>query len=165
MTQTHKKTLVTVTLIIAIAALITSLNISNPDQPNAPLFNTASTNPIPTPSQSTPSTPNTSQSTPNPFNPNQAKANTANTPNPHFPPGFPEPLPPLDPAKLKQTDDLIAQGDAIVAKMNTLIAGMNLPKIEPNPAEQAKLEAQRKIQQTRLDDIKAQLDTLQGDSQ
>jgi hypothetical protein len=44
--------------------------------------------------------------------------------------GFPKPLPPLDPEKLKETDDLIATGDAIVAKMNALISTLDLPKIK-----------------------------------
>jgi hypothetical protein len=91
------------------------------------------------------------------------QTNATNTTNPHFPPGFPKPLPPLDPEKLKETDDLIATGDAIVAKMNALISTLDLPKIYLSKAEHVQLDAQRQAQQTRLDDIKAQLEALQGD--
>ncbi|CAC9615909.1 hypothetical protein, partial [uncultured Gammaproteobacteria bacterium] len=42
---------------------------------------------------------------------------------------------------------------------------LDLPKIKLSKAEQAQLDAQRQAQQTRLDDIKAQLEALQGDLQ
>jgi hypothetical protein len=148
--------------------LIISLNIGDPIQPNTSVFDTSNTNTTPSNKQLNTQS-NTSKTTPsnkqnnNPFNPNQT--NTTNTTNPHFPPGFPKPLPPLDPEKLKETDDLIATGDAIVAKMNALISTLDLPKIKLSKAEQAQLDAQRQAQQTRLDDIKAQLEALQGDLQ
>jgi hypothetical protein len=53
------------------------------------------------------------------------------------------PLPPLDPEKLKETDDLIATGDAIIAKMNALISTLDLHKIKLSKTEQAQLDAQR----------------------
>jgi hypothetical protein len=148
--------------------LIISLNIGDPIQPNTSVFDTSNTNTTPSNKQLNTQS-NTSKTTPsnkqnnNPFNPNQT--NTTNTTNPHFPPGFPKPLPPLDPEKLKETDDLIATGDAIVAKMNALISTLDLPKIKLSKAEQAQLDAQRQAQQTRLDNIKAQLEALQGDLQ
>jgi Tfp pilus assembly protein PilO len=42
---------------------------------------------------------------------------------------------------------------------------LDLPKIKLSKAEQAQLDAQRQAQQTRLDNIKAQLEALQGDLQ
>ncbi|SMN13513.1 hypothetical protein BHECKSOX2_576 [Bathymodiolus heckerae thiotrophic gill symbiont] len=172
MTQIQQKTLIATTIIIAIAGLITSLNISNPEQSDTSVFNTSNTSTTPnntqlnTPSDTPKTTLNNKQNKPNnndPFNPNQT--NTVNTTDPRLPPGFPKPLPPLDPEKLKETDDLIATGDAIVAKMDALIAGLDLPKIKLSKAEQAQLDAQRQAQQTRLDDIKAQLEALQRDLQ
>ncbi|CAC9548334.1 hypothetical protein [uncultured Gammaproteobacteria bacterium] len=155
-------------MIITLVGLIISLNIGDPIQPNTSVFDTSNTNTTPSNKQLNTQS-NTSKTTPsnkqnnNPFNPNQT--NTTNTTNPHFPPGFPKPLPPLDPEKLKETDDLIATGDAIVAKMNALISTLDLPKIKLSKAEQAQLDAQRQAQQTRLDNIKAQLEALQGDLQ
>ncbi|SFV89499.1 hypothetical protein MNB_SUP05-SYMBIONT-7-105 [hydrothermal vent metagenome] len=164
MNSTQQKISITTIGIIAIAGLITLLNISKPTQPTTSVFNTPNLNTTSNNTQKNTSHPPNSKpdsknkQNNNPFNSNQAN----NAPNPHFPPGFPEPLPPLDPAKLKQNDDLIAQGDAIVAEMNTLIAGLDLPKIKLSAAEQAQLNTQRQIQQTRLEDIKTQLEILQG---
>ncbi|CAC9604783.1 hypothetical protein [uncultured Gammaproteobacteria bacterium] len=168
MIQTQQKKIIAITIIITLVGLIISLNIGDPIQPNTSVFDTSNTNTTPSNKQLNTQS-NTSKTTPsnkqnnNPFNPNQT--NTTNTTNPHFPPGFPKPLPPLDPKKLKETDDLIATGDAIIAKMNALISTLDLPKIKLSKAEQAQLDAQRQAQQTRLDDIKAQLEALQGDLQ
>ncbi|CAC9582371.1 hypothetical protein [uncultured Gammaproteobacteria bacterium] len=168
MIQTQQKKIIAITIIITLVGLIISLNIGDPIQPNTSVFDTSNTNTTPSNKQLNTQS-NTSKTTPsnkqnnNPFNPNQT--NTTNTTNPHFPPGFPKPLPPLDPEKLKETDDLIATGDAIVAKMNALISTLDLPKIKLSKAEQVQLDAQRQAQQTRLDDIKAQLEALQGDLQ
>ncbi len=168
MIQTQQKKIIAITIIITLVGLIISLNIGDPIQPNTSVFDTSNTNTTPSNTQLNTQS-NTSKTTPsnkqnnNPFNPNQT--NTTNTTNPHSPPGFPKPLPPLDPEKLKETDDLIATGDAIVAKMNALISTLDLPKIKLSKAEQAQLDAQRQAQQTRLDDIKAQLEALQGDLQ
>ena len=167
MNSTQQKISITTIGIIAIAGLITLLNISKPTQPTTSVFNTPNLNTTSNNTQKNTSHPPNSKPNSknkqnnNPFNSNQAN----NAPSPHFPPGFPEPLPPLDPAKLKQNDNLIAQGDAIVAEMNDLIAGLDLPKIKLSATEQAQLNTQRQTQQTRLEDIKTQLETLQGASQ
>jgi hypothetical protein len=116
--------IIAIAIIITLVGLIISLNIGDPIQPNTSVFDTSNTNTTPsnkqlnTQSNTSKTTPSNKQNNNNPFNPNQT--NATNTTNPHFPPGFPKPLPPLDPEKLKETDDLIATGDAIVAKMNEL---------------------------------------------
>lgn len=165
MAQTRQKILVAIVFIIALAALIASLNIS-PYQPDTSVFNASNNSPTSNNTQAntqqTPHNPNNKQADNNPFNTSQTNPNnTANANNPHFPPGFPEPLPPLDLEKLEHNDDLIAQGDAIVSEMNTLIAGLDLPKIKLSASEQAELTNQRQIQQARLKDIKTQLETLE----
>ncbi|SMN00334.1 hypothetical protein SPONL_1263 [uncultured Candidatus Thioglobus sp.] len=103
---------------------------------------------------------NAKKSSNNPFNSNQT--NTQSASNPHLPSGFPELLPPLDQQQLKQNDDLITQGDAIIAKMDALIATIDLPAIKLSDSEKTQLDAQRQIQQTQIEDIKAQLEALQG---
>ncbi|SGZ90695.1 hypothetical protein BTHERMOSOX_1399 [Bathymodiolus thermophilus thioautotrophic gill symbiont] len=163
----QQKKFIAVTIVIALVGLIFSLNIDNPIQSNTTsVFNTSNTKTTPnntqlnTQSSTSKTTLNNKQNN-NPFDPSQA--NATNTTNPHFPPGFPKPFPPLDPEKLKETDDLIATGDAIVAKMDALIATLDLPKIKLSKAEQAQLDTQRQAQQAKLDEIKAQLEALQGD--
>ncbi|WP_180334688.1 hypothetical protein [Bathymodiolus thermophilus thioautotrophic gill symbiont] len=167
MIQMQQKKFIAVTIVIALVGLIFSLNIDNPIQSNTTsVFNTSNTKTTPnntqlnTQSSTSKTTLNNKQNN-NPFDPSQA--NATNTTNPHFPPGFPKPFPPLDPEKLKETDDLIATGDAIVAKMDALIATLDLPKIKLSKAEQAQLDTQRQAQQAKLDEIKAQLEALQGD--
>ncbi|OJA03113.1 hypothetical protein, partial [Bathymodiolus thermophilus thioautotrophic gill symbiont] len=121
MTQVQQKKFIAVTIVIILVGLIFSLNIDNPIQSNTTsIFNTSNTKTTPSNTQSSTSktTLNNKQNNNNPFDPSQA--NATNTTNPHFPPGFPKPFPPLDPEKLKETDDLIATGDAIVAKMDAL---------------------------------------------
>ncbi|CAB5501956.1 hypothetical protein [Bathymodiolus thermophilus thioautotrophic gill symbiont] len=167
MIQMQQKKFIAVTIVIALVGLIFSLNIDNPIQSNTTsVFNTSNTETTPSNTQlntqsSTSKTTLNNKQNNNPFDPSQA--NTTNTTNPHFPPGFPKPFPPLDPEKLKETDDLIATGDAIVAKMDALIATLDLPKIKLSKAEQAQLDTQRQAQQAKLDEIKAQLEALQGD--
>ncbi|OJA03119.1 hypothetical protein, partial [Bathymodiolus thermophilus thioautotrophic gill symbiont] len=124
MIQMQQKKFIAVTIVIALVGLIFSLNIDNPIQSNTTsVFNTSNTETTPSNTQlntqsSTSKTTLNNKQNNNPFDPSQA--NTTNTTNPHFPPGFPKPFPPLDPEKLKETDDLIATGDAIVAKMDAL---------------------------------------------
>ncbi|CAB5502281.1 hypothetical protein THERMOS_1567 [Bathymodiolus thermophilus thioautotrophic gill symbiont] len=168
MIQMQQKKFIAVTIVIVLVGLIFSLNIDNPIQSNTTsVFNTSNTKTTPnntqlnTQSSTSKTTLNNKQNNNNPFDPSQA--NATNTTNPHFPPGFPKPFPPLDPEKLKETDDLIATGDAIVAKMDALIATLDLPKIKLSKAEQAQLDTQRQAQQAKLDEIKAQLEALQGD--
>jgi hypothetical protein len=52
--------------------------------------------------------------------------------DPRLPPGFPKPLPPLDKEEIKQTDALITEADGIIATMDSLIAGLNLPVMRFN---------------------------------
>jgi hypothetical protein len=169
MTQTQQRSLISIIFIALIAGLIVSLNVDNQDAQSGVSVitpsntNTSVDNRAQVTSGNNTNTPANIQQTQDPFNPNnhsnQASSETVNN-DPRLPPGFPKPLPPLDKEEIKQTDALIAEADGIIAKMDSLIAGLDLPAVPLSEQQQKELDKQRALQQQKIKDIKAQLDTL-----
>lgn len=165
MTQIQQKSLISIIAVLLIAGLIVSLNVDDEGvQSSVSVMTPSNANTsVDNRVQVTPS--NTNQ-TKNPFdssnNSNRASSEVVNN-DPRLPPGFPEPLPPLDKTELKQTDALISEADAIVAKMDALIAELDLPEPQLSEAQQIELQQQQVVQQQRIDQIKQQLETIKQD--
>ncbi|CAC9500147.1 hypothetical protein [uncultured Gammaproteobacteria bacterium] len=183
MTQTQQKSLISIVFILLIAGLIVSLNVDNQDtQSSVSVITPSNTNTSVdnhaqvTPSNNTNNTNTNTQANTNqtqdPFNPSNNSNNNSNqvsneatNNDPRLPPGFPKPLPPLDKEEIKQTDALITEADGIIAKMDSLIAGLNLPVVPLSEQQQKELDKRRAIQQQKIKDIKAQLEALKQNPQ